>query len=125
VAQVADAVMVNGKPKITHVTAVTDCGEVVNLSGAENQIKGAIIDGMGHAMFAKLRFNEGVAAPANFNSYRLIRGNEIPTIDAHFVDNGIAPTGLGEPALPPTGGSVANAIYAASKKRLYRQPFDI
>jgi isoquinoline 1-oxidoreductase beta subunit len=125
VAQVADAVMVNGKPKITHVTAVTDCGEVVNLSGAENQIKGAIIDGMGHAMFAKLRFNEGVAAPANFNSYRLIRGNEIPTIDAHFVDNGIAPTGLGEPALPPTGGSVANAIYAASKKRLYRQPFNI
>jgi len=125
VAQVADAVMVNGKPKITHVTAVTDCGEVVNLSGAENQVKGAIIDGMGHAMFAKLRFNEGVAAPANFNSYRLIRGNEIPTIDAHFVDNGIAPTGLGEPALPPTGGSVANAIYAASKKRLYRQPFDI
>ena len=125
VAQVADAVMVNGKPKITHVTAVTDCGEVVNLSGAENQVKGAIIDGMGHAMFAKLRFNEGVAAPANFNSYRLIRGNEIPTIDAHFVDNGIAPTGLGEPALPPTGGSVANAIYAVTKKRLYRQPFDI
>jgi len=125
VAQVADAVMVNGKPKITHITAVTDCGEVVNLSGAENQVKGAIIDGIGHAMFAKLRFNEGVASPSNFNSYRLIRGNEIPTIDAHFVDNGIAPTGLGEPALPPTGGSVANAIYAASKKRLYRQPFDI
>lgn len=125
VAQVADAVMVNGKPKITHITAVTDCGEVVNLSGAENQVKGAIIDGLGHAMFAKLRFNEGVAAPSNFNAYRLIRGNEIPTIDAHFVDNGIAPTGLGEPALPPTGGSVANAIYAASKKRLYRQPFDV
>lgn len=125
VAQVADAVMVNGKPKITHITAVTDCGEVVNLSGAENQIKGAIIDGLGHAMFAKLRFNEGVASPSNFNAYRLIRGNEIPTIEAHFVDNGIAPTGLGEPALPPTGGSVANAIYAASKKRLYRQPFDV
>jgi isoquinoline 1-oxidoreductase beta subunit len=125
VAQVADAQIVDGKVKITHVTAVTDCGEVVNLSGAENQIKGAIIDGMGHAMFAKLRFNEGVASPTNFNGYRLIKGNEIPTINAYFVDNGIEPTGLGEPALPPTGGSVANALYAATKKRLYKQPFEV
>jgi isoquinoline 1-oxidoreductase beta subunit len=125
VAQVADAQMVDGKAKITHVTAVTDCGEVVNLSGAENQIKGAIIDGMGHAMFAKLRFNEGVASPTNFNGYRLIKGNEIPTINAYFVDNGIEPTGLGEPALPPTGGSIANALYAATKKRLYKQPFEV
>jgi isoquinoline 1-oxidoreductase beta subunit len=125
VAQVADAQMVDGKAKITHVTAVTDCGEVVNLSGAENQIKGAIIDGMGHAMFAKLRFNDGVASPTNFNGYRLIKGNEIPTINAYFVDNGIEPTGLGEPALPPTGGSVANALYAATKKRLYKQPFEV
>ncbi len=125
VAQVADAQIVDGKAKITHVTAVTDCGEVVNLSGAENQIKGAIIDGMGHAMFAKLRFNDGVASPTNFNGYRLIKGNEIPTINAYFVDNGIEPTGLGEPALPPTGGSVANALYAATKKRLYKQPFEV
>ncbi len=125
VAQVADARIVDGKAKITHVTAVTDCGEVVNLSGAENQIKGAIIDGMGHAMFAKLRFNEGVASPTNFNGYRLIKGNEIPTINAYFVDNGIEPTGLGEPALPPTGGSIANALYAATKKRLYKQPFEV
>lgn len=125
VAQVADAQMVDGKAKITHVTAVTDCGEVINLSGAENQIKGAIIDGMGHAMFAKLRFNEGVASPTNYNAYRLIKGNEIPTINAYFVDNGIEPTGLGEPALPPTGGSIANALYAATKKRLYQQPFEV
>ena len=125
VAQVADAQIVDGKAKITHVTAVTDCGEVVNLSGAENQIKGAIIDGMGHAMFAKLRFNDGVASPTNFNGYRLIKGNEIPTINAYFVDNGIEPTGLGEPALPPTGGSIANALYAATKKRLYKQPFEV
>ncbi|MEN9296362.1 MAG: hypothetical protein RJA42_629 [Bacteroidota bacterium] len=123
VAQVAEVKVENGKPKVTKVTAVTDCGEVVNLSGAENQVKGAIIDGMGHAMFAKLNFQAGVASPNNFNTYRMIRGNEVPVIDAHFVNNGIAPTGLGEPALPPTGGSIANAIYAATKKRHYKQPF--
>jgi isoquinoline 1-oxidoreductase beta subunit len=123
VAQIAEVKVENGKPKVTKVTAVTDCGEVVNLSGAENQVKGAIIDGMGHAMFAKLNFQAGVASPNNFNTYRMIRGNEVPVIDAHFVNNGIAPTGLGEPALPPTGGSIANAIYAATKKRHYKQPF--
>ena len=123
VAQVAEVKVENGKPKVTKVTAVTDCGEVVNLSGAENQVKGAIIDGMGHAMFAKLNFQAGVASPNNFNTYRMIRGNEVPVIEAHFVNNGIAPTGLGEPALPPTGGSIANAIYAATKKRHYKQPF--
>jgi isoquinoline 1-oxidoreductase beta subunit len=124
VAQIAEVKVENGKPKVTKVVAVTDCGEVVNLSGAENQVKGAIIDGMGHAMFAKLNFQAGVASPNNFNTYRMIRGNEVPVIDAHFVNNGIAPTGLGEPALPPTGGSIANAIYAATKKRHYKQPFN-
>jgi isoquinoline 1-oxidoreductase beta subunit len=123
VAQIAEVKVENGKPKVTKVTAVTDCGEVINLSGAENQVKGAIIDGMGHALYAKLNFQAGVASPQNFNAYRLIRGNEVPVIDAHFVNNGIAPTGLGEPALPPTGGCIANAIYAATKKRHYKQPF--
>ena len=123
VAQIAEVKVENGKPKVTKVTAVTDCGEVINLSGAENQVKGAIIDGMGHALYAKLNFQAGVASPQNFNAYRMIRGNEVPVIDAHFVNNGIAPTGLGEPALPPTGGSIANAIYAATKKRHYKQPF--
>jgi len=123
VAQVAEVEVKNGKPQVTQVIAVTDCGEVVNLSGAENQVKGAIIDGMGHAMFAKLNIQAGVTSPTNFNAYRLIRGNEVPKIDAYFVDNGISPTGLGEPALPPTGGSIANAIYAATKKRFYKQPF--
>jgi isoquinoline 1-oxidoreductase beta subunit len=123
VAQVAEVQVKNGKAQVTQVTAVTDCGEVINLSGAENQVKGAIIDGMGHAMFAKLNIQSGVTSPTNFNAYRMIRGNEVPKIDAYFVDNGISPTGLGEPALPPTGGSIANAIYAATKKRFYKQPF--
>ena len=53
----------------------------------------------------------------------MIRMKEIPDVDVHFVNNGIDPTGLGEPALPPTGGAVANAIFKATGKRLYNQPF--
>jgi isoquinoline 1-oxidoreductase beta subunit len=79
---------------------------------------------MGHAFFGNLTFKDGAAEQLNFNNYKLIRYNEVPEIDVHFVNNGIDPTGLGEPALPPTGGAIANALYKATGKRLYNQPFD-
>ncbi len=123
VAQVCDVVMQNGLPLIKKIYAVSDCGEVINLSGARQQVMGGIVDGLGHAMYSKLSFKDGVAEQKNFNTYRLIRMKEIPEIETHFVNNGIEPTGLGEPALPPTGGAVANAIFAATGKRVKNQPF--
>ncbi|MBQ0740736.1 hypothetical protein J9332_41315, partial [Aquimarina celericrescens] len=59
----------------------------------------------------------------NFNTYRLIRLNETPVVETHFIDSNLAPTGLGEPTLPPAGAAVANAIKAAKGIRLYKQPF--
>lgn len=123
VAQVCEVVMNAGKPVVKKVYAACDCGEVINKSGALQQVMGAIVDGYGHAMFGKLTFKEGIPEQNNFNKYRLIRIKEIPEIEAYFVENGIDPTGLGEPALPPTGGAVANAIYKASGIRLKSQPF--
>ncbi len=123
VGQVCDMVVKDGKPNIQKIYAVSDCGQVINSSGALQQVKGAIVDGYGHAMFGKLSFVDGKPEQNNFNNYRLIRMKEIPEIDASFVDNGKDPTGLGEPALPPTGGAVANAIYKATGKRLKKQPF--
>jgi isoquinoline 1-oxidoreductase beta subunit len=123
VAQVAEMKKVQGKPTLSKVYAVTDCGIVINQSGAMNQIYGAINDGIGHAMYGNLTFENGKPNESNFDKYRLIRYNEVPEIEAYFVDNGISPTGLGEPALPPTGGAIANAIFAATGKRLYNQPF--
>lgn len=123
VAQVGEAVMKDGKPVIKKIYAVSDCGEVINKSGALQQVMGAIVDGYGHAMFGKLSFKDGASEQNNFHNYRMIRMKEIPEIDAHFIDNGIDPTGLGEPALPPTGGAVANAIFKASGIRIKNQPF--
>ena len=123
VAQVAEIEMKKGKPTLKKVYAVTDCGIVINESGARNQIYGAIVDGIGHAMYGKLSFKDGVPQETNFNTYRLIKYNEVPEIEAHFVNNGIDPTGLGEPALPPTGGALANVIFKATGKRIYQQPF--
>lgn len=123
VAQVCEAVLNGRTPVIKKIYAVADCGEVVNKSGAVHQTTGAIVDGYGHAMFGKLSFKDGIPAQKNFDTYRIIRMKEIPEVEVHFVDNGIDPTGLGEPALPPTGGAVANAIFKATGVRLRNQPF--
>ncbi|MFD2163393.1 molybdopterin cofactor-binding domain-containing protein [Paradesertivirga mongoliensis] len=123
VAQVADVLVKAGKPVIQKIYAAVDCGEVINLSGARQQVMGGIVDGLGHAMYGNLTFKNGVPDQNNYNKYRLIRMKEVPEVDVFFVNNGISPTGLGEPALPPTGGAVANAIFKASGKRLKNQPF--
>ena len=123
VAEVADIVMKNGLPVVKKVTCVVDCGIVVNPLGALNQIKGGVIDGIGHAMYGNFTFNEGKPSANNFNTYRLIRMNETPEVKVYFAENNIEPTGLGEPTLPPAGAAVANAVYKATGTRLLKQPF--
>jgi len=123
VAQIAEVAMKEGQPVLQKIHVAADCGVVVNLSGAYQQVRGGVVDGLGHAMFGKLTFKDGAAEQKNFSNYRLIRFKEVPEVDVHFVNNGIDPTGLGEPALPPTGGAVANAIFKATGVRIYDQPF--
>src|SRR5690606_14982573 len=104
VAQVAEVEMVKNKPVLKKIYAASDCGIVVNMAGARQQVTGGIVDGLGHAMYSNMTFKDGLPEQRNFNTYRLIKMKEIPEVECHFVDNGIDPTGLGEPALPPTGG---------------------
>ncbi|RYC66305.1 xanthine dehydrogenase family protein molybdopterin-binding subunit [Spirosoma sordidisoli] len=123
VAQVGEVVMQKGRPVLQKIYSAADCGIVVNQSGARQQVTGCIVDGIGHAMYGNLTFKEGVPEQKNFNEYRIIRLNEIPEVEVHFVNNTIEPTGLGEPSLPPAGAAVANAIFKATGKRLRNQPF--
>lgn len=124
VAQVAEVEkQADGKLKLKKVYCVVDCGTVVNLSGAETQVEGSIIDGIGHSMYAELTLTKGKPDQTNFTAYRMIRIHEIPEIDIHFIKSNAAPTGLGEPALPPAGAALANAVFAASGVRLKSQPF--
>ncbi|MEZ4885664.1 MAG: xanthine dehydrogenase family protein molybdopterin-binding subunit [Chitinophagales bacterium] len=123
VAEVAEVVMIDGSPKLEKVYCAVDCGIVVNPTGAENQVEGGIIDGIGHAMYGKLTIKEGEAQQTNFNNYRLIRMGEAPKVEMFFVDNGESPTGLGEPTLPPAAGALANAVFKATGKRMRTQPF--
>ena len=124
VAQILDLSIENNEPVIDKVICAVDCGIVVNPDAAKNMVEGGTIDGIGHALYSQLTFKDGVPQQRNFDSYRLIRHREAPKkIDVHFVNNGLDPTGLGEPPFPPVQGALANALYKATGKRIYNQPF--
>lgn len=124
-AQIAEvSVTDDGKLKILRVYCALDCGLVVNRSGAENQVEGGIIDALGSICFGEVSIAESKAVQQNFNAYRLIRMSEAPPeIVIQFVETDYAPTGLGEPSFPPAPPALANAILAATGKRITRLPF--
>ena len=117
-------VIENDKPVVEKVHCAIDCGIVVNPIAATNLTEGGIVDGIGHSMYSALTFRDGAPEKSNFDTYRLIRHSEAPkSIDVHFVQNNIDPTGLGEPPYPPIVGALANALYKATGNRYYHQPF--
>ncbi len=114
----------DGTPIIENVCCAVDCGIVINPDAAKNLSEGGIVDGIGAAMYGKMNIEKGVPQSSNFDTYRMIRHHEAPTnIDVHFVKNDIDPTGMGEPAYPPVFAALANALYQATGKRHYSQPF--
>jgi isoquinoline 1-oxidoreductase subunit beta len=124
-AHVVDVVKRDDQPYVERVFSAVDCGIVINPDAATNMVQGAVVDGIGNALYGGLTHKEGVAEQNNFNRYRMIRFREAPKrIDVHFVQNDIDPTGLGEPPFPPVFGAVANAIYKHTGKRVYNQPYN-
>ncbi|RMF20275.1 MAG: xanthine dehydrogenase family protein molybdopterin-binding subunit, partial [Bacteroidetes bacterium] len=124
VAHVLDLSLEGERVRVHKVTTAIDCGIVVNPDAARNMAEGAIIDGIGNALFGEMSFHDGAPEKANFDRYRMIRMREAPDeIEVHFVQNDIDPTGMGEPPFPPIFGALANALYRATGRRFYRQPF--
>lgn len=124
VAEVVDLRVDADKTVVDNVIAAVDCGIVVNPDAAKNMGEGGIIDGIGNAFFGELTFKDGVPDKNNFHQYRMIRQKEAPkAVEVHFVKNEYEPTGLGEPLFPPVFAAVANALYKATGKRYYDQPF--
>lgn len=125
-AHVVEMTMRDGQPYVEQVFSAIDCGVVINPDAAKNMVEGAVVDGIGNSLYGALTHKDGAAEQSNFHNYRMIRHHEAPKkIDVHFVQNEIDPTGLGEPPFPPVFGAVANALYRATGKRYYNQPFNI
>lgn len=125
IAEVAEVTVgKDGSLKLDRVVVSTDIGaQIVNLSGAENQVEGSIVDGLGTLMFPELNIERGRIVQGNFNEYPLIRIPDAPTrVEVHFVKTDYPVTGLGEPAFPPLAPAVCNAIFAAIGKRVRQLP---
>jgi isoquinoline 1-oxidoreductase beta subunit len=122
-AEVADvSVDENNKLTIHKITVAGDVGPIINLSGAENQCQGAVLDGLSTTLGLKLSIEDGVIQENNFHQYPLLRNNKAPDVAVHFIESDFRPTGLGEPALPPVAPAICNAIYAASGIRVRDLP---
>jgi isoquinoline 1-oxidoreductase subunit beta len=123
-AQVLDLKIENGQVKVEKVVQAVDCGLVINPDAAKNLCEGCVVDGIGTAMFGELKFVNGAPDRSNLDRYRMIRMRESPkVIETYFVESEIDPTGLGEPGYPPVFAALANALYRATGKRIYKQPF--
>jgi isoquinoline 1-oxidoreductase beta subunit len=125
IAEVAEVtVSREGVLKVDRVVVVSDIGaQIVNLSGAENQVQGSVIDGLSTLMFPELNIDKGRIVESNFDRYPLLRIADTPAkIEVHFLKTDFPVTGLGEPALPPLAPAVCNAIFAATGIRVRQLP---
>jgi isoquinoline 1-oxidoreductase beta subunit len=124
VAQIAEVSVVGGQPKVHRVVCAIDCGVVVNPDNVRNQIEGGIGFGLGAVLKSRLTLDKGRVVEGNFDGYEVLRMEEMPVVETHIVPSTVKPTGVGEPGVPPIGPAVANAFYAATKKRVRTLPFN-
>lgn len=123
IAEVADVTVgADGKISVDRVVAVVDCGIVINPTGARAQIEGGILHGLSMTLHGEITIDNGMAVQGNFDTYPLLKISEAPKIEMHFIKNTETPTGLGEMALPAIPAAVANAVFAATGKRIRRLP---
>lgn len=121
-AEVVEISMENDQPRVHRVVAAVDCGQVVNPSILEQQIQGGIVYGLTNAVRAKITIEKGRIVQGNFDDYAPLRMDETPVVEAYAVPSAEAPTGIGEPSVPPLAPALCNAMYAATKKRIRALP---
>jgi isoquinoline 1-oxidoreductase subunit beta len=123
VAQVAE-VSVDGQGRVTvdRVVCAVDCGTAINPDVITAQMEGGIGFGLGAVLYGAITLKDGRVEQDNFNSYRVLRMNEMPKVEVYIVPSAEPPTGVGEPGVAPLGPAVANAIFAATGKRVHVLP---
>ncbi len=121
-AEVVEVSVSQGKPRVHRVVCAVDCGQVVHPDNVAAQMEGCIVYGLTGALKSAITVKDGRVEQSNFHDYEMLRIHEMPAVEVFFAKSGAPPTGVGEPGLPPIAPAVANAIFAATGKRLRRLP---
>jgi isoquinoline 1-oxidoreductase beta subunit len=111
-----------GKVRVHKVDCAVDCGWTVNPNTIKAQMESGIVYGLTAALKDEITIEKGRVTQHNFNDYQMLRHNEMPLIDVFVMQNEEMPGGIGEPSTATIGGALANAVYAATGKRVYRLP---
>jgi isoquinoline 1-oxidoreductase beta subunit len=122
VAQIAEVAIDNGDIRVKRVVCAVDCGIVINPDTVAAQMEGAIVYGLTCALKNEITIAGGRVEQANFNTYPMLRMSETPRVEVYIVPSTEAPGGIGEPGVPPIAAAVANAVFAATGKRLRKLP---
>ncbi len=122
VANVAEVSVVKGQLKLHRIISAVDIGTSVSPDGVRAQVESAIVYGLTAALKSQITIKNGGAVEANFNKFTTLRMDETPEVEVFIMQNNLAPSGIGEPGLPPTAPAVMNAIFAATGKRIRRLP---
>ena len=124
ITQVAEVTVAkDGTLRVDRVVVAIDCGQVINPDMVAAQMEGGIVFGLTAALYGEITFAGGQTQQSNFNNYSMLRINEMPRVEVHIIPSHEAPGGCGEPPVPSIAPAVANAIFAATGKRLRRLPF--
>jgi isoquinoline 1-oxidoreductase subunit beta len=122
VAQVADVSVEQGRIRVHRVVAAIDCGVCINPAGVQAQIESGIVFGLSAALYGEIGIKNGRVQQSNFHDYPIVRMNEMPTIEVHIAHSPEKSGGVGEPGTPPIAPAVANAVFAATGKRVRSLP---
>jgi len=123
VAQVAEVTVArDGSLKVDRVVCAVDCGTAINPDNIRSQVEGGIGFALSAVLHGEITLKDGKVEQGNFDGYAPLRINEMPAVEVHIVPSAAAPTGIGEPGVPPLAPAVANAIAAATGKYLHRLP---
>jgi isoquinoline 1-oxidoreductase beta subunit len=125
VSQVVEISIVNQKLYIHKVVCAIDCGLAVNPDGIRAQMESGIVYGLTAALYGEITLEKGAVKQSNFHDYRMLRIHEMPAVEVYIVPGNERMGGAGEPGVPPIAPALANALYAATGKRLRNLPVNM
>jgi isoquinoline 1-oxidoreductase beta subunit len=124
VAEIIEVTMTDAGIKIDKVWVATDVGRVIDPVNFENLVQGGVVWGLGHAMNCELTYAKGAVQQTNYHQHEAMRMYQCPAIEVRALENDYTVRGIGEPPVPPAAPALANAIFAATGKRIREMPFN-